>query len=462
MGSGRRVPETEEIHVVELSRNVSEGRSRLRTDINGCTNESTVASTTDTTTSASTGPESSSSTTENPPTEEGGATTSTTPAEVDTTTPAGASTTPAVLLEDEEDDGLILQPAANYAKMERITEEEFIEDMQSHNRTFDEIMAKLQLVETRDSEDLRAEAKKEEAELADEKPRKKGEKAKVGTVKTGKELMESLETVPTVNQMRTKFANIQARAAQFEENSTDTPFGGELDEMVSYSFSSLDHTVVGKGNQNHLLCYAKGVGGVGTCRIVKTFAGRAHNDLVKGNGTEFNVRGIRNLMVKSITKKFFVLCHDSTAAAGCFILEVRESEKQEQSGDMDWPSIVYHNRVGEAFAMGAVSKLLSLIVTRPPVHTELRTTAAEFAVCYKTLGTALGRRKKGSAQYQCDQGTFDDRDPASLKKLLPQEEDTAGGVEQEEGSFSEGDVLEGDVLDVGVVQKEKGRPKEEL
>lgn len=55
---------------------------------------------------------------------------------------------------------------------------------------------------------------------------------------------------------------------------TDSPFGGELDEMLSYGFVSLDSTIV-TNVQAHLLCYAKGIHGEGRCRIIKTMAGTA-------------------------------------------------------------------------------------------------------------------------------------------------------------------------------------------
>ena len=47
------------------------------------------------------------------------------------------------------------------------------------------------------------------------------------------------------------------------------------------------------------------------------------------------------------------------------------------------------------------------------MHTDLRTTPAEFAVCYKVAAASAGANKNKSP-YACDQGTFDDRNPSSI------------------------------------------------
>eukprot|EP00392_Amoebophrya_sp_AT5.2_P007002 g7014.t1 len=162
--------------------------------------------------------------------------------------------------------------------MDRISENEFQEEMAHHNATLDDILDKLNRVETRGTEDLLA-TRKDDVDVASssggvssatkEATAKKGVRDEV---KSGRELLEQqLKTVPTVNQMRTKFANINARAAQFDDSMTDSPFGGELDEMLSYGFVSLDSTIV-TNVQAHLLCYAKGIHGEGRCRNIKTMA----------------------------------------------------------------------------------------------------------------------------------------------------------------------------------------------
>ncbi|CAD7935883.1 unnamed protein product [Amoebophrya sp. A120] len=346
-----------------------------------------------------------------------------------TTTTTTTSTTTTTDPSEE----IILSPVADYAKMEKLSEEDYNSDLKTHERMYEEILAKLNKVETRDTDDLLAavNASLKSDESAD------GRKTSGSKVKTGRELLDQqLKTVPTVNQMRTKFANINARAAQFEDK-TDSPFGGELDEMIAYGFSSLDDTVQ-KGVQNHLLCYAKGVDGEGRCRIIKTHAGRSRNELVKGDSTLFGVDKIRSLMLKPIAMPgFFLLCHDSSAQPGCMILEVKSAPapasaegNDPPSSDVEpWPLISYHTQPPQSrfqLAAATVSKLLSLIVTRPPVHTDLRVAPAEFAVCYKTMKN----------KFQCDQGTFDDRDPLSLTRRGEEEVVVAGGVTDGPGTSS--------------------------
>lgn len=59
-----------------------------------------------------------------------------------------------------------------------------------------------------------------------------------------KDILSSLKSVPTVNQMRVQMARIKgaARWDRSKSNHTeidDTPFGGEYDEMMAYDFVSL-------------------------------------------------------------------------------------------------------------------------------------------------------------------------------------------------------------------------------
>jgi len=149
----------------------------------------------------------------------------------------------------------------------------------------------------------------------------------------------------------------------------------------------------------------------------RTTTGRSQNDLLRGDSTEMGITEIRNVMLKPIATGFFILCHDSANESGCLIIEVKVEPEETggNGGDGDaaaktWPSIVYHAQPEAArFRFQSplpVAKLLSLIVTRGPIHTDLRSSPAEFAVCYKV-------QKKRS--YQCDHGTFDNRDPLSLK-----------------------------------------------
>ena len=64
-----------------------------------------------------------------------------------------AETSFSITTEDNVNE-LILEPVADYSKMEKLSEEEFARDMEQHNRTYEEILEKLNRVETRDISDL--------------------------------------------------------------------------------------------------------------------------------------------------------------------------------------------------------------------------------------------------------------------------------------------------------------------
>merc|ERR1711939_848971 len=81
-----------------------------------------------------------------------------------------------------------------------------------------------------------------------------------------------------------------------------------------------------------------------------------------------------------------------------------------------WPGISY-TKISVPYEQ-PFKKLLSLIVTRPPIHTELRHTLAEMAVCYFTntkakVSDAINNPK---TLYQCDNLEWDDRNWESLKR----------------------------------------------
>lgn len=52
------------------------------------------------------------------------------------------------------------------------------------------------------------------------------------------------------------------------------------------------------GGTSNLLCYSRGLDGVGECRIMVT---TRDNKLVKGKSYEFGAQGVKNVMLKSIS-----------------------------------------------------------------------------------------------------------------------------------------------------------------
>lgn len=62
------------------------------------------------------------------------------------------------------------------------------------------------------------------------------------------------------------------------------------------------------GGTSNLMCYARGLEGIGECRIMLT---TGDNRIFKGQPHQFNAVGVKSLFIRSISINHFVMCYDA-------------------------------------------------------------------------------------------------------------------------------------------------------
>jgi hypothetical protein len=340
--------------------------------------------------------------------------------------------------------GTVLQPAWNYQNETAYSAEEFERDMESFKSEYEEVLSCLSKVggsgvpvmgsSTSDSAAAAVPA------VADEASKKEQNK------QSASEMLEKLSTMPTVNQMRVAFANINARAANFRDDDPDSPFGGDFDEMIAYQFVGLDTKLFGaNGNPApaqvvqqevpagetgavaptttrdmhtaNLLCYSRGLAGEGVCRLIKTT--KTH-EMLRGPPFRIGVKGVQQVLLKEISSDMFAFCYDGETeaevqvmpegvpivAGGGTVGSAGVSQKTgeclivkvdvEGSNVKEWPELKFSEKrlkFGAAAASEAddmFQKMLSLTLLKPAInraeHDGIPAVhrPAELAVCYFT------------------------------------------------------------------------------
>jgi len=245
-------------------------------------------------------------------------------------------------------------------------------------------------------------------------------------------IMQALgrDAVPSITEVKTALTKSYHQNSNFSNGNATSPFGGDLDEMTDYKLFRLTGFGLSAGDvplndafvymQHHLLCFGKAFTGDGCCRVLQGTSDPG-TPLVRGPVSCLDTVGIKTLIVSPLFTGLnqFLVCHDGQGKAFCRALQVSFADEssttsgdESGSGFKGWPRIIFSDTT---FAWANdVDRLISATTTKPQIRTKLRTSPAEFSLCYfiNEMEDKAAKKKL----YRCDRGLFDDDDLNSLRK----------------------------------------------
>lgn len=202
------------------------------------------------------------------------------------------------------------------------------------------------------------------------------------------------------------------------------------------------------GGTSNLMCYARGLEGIGECRIMLT---SGDNRIFKGDPKPFGAVGVKSLYIKSISINHFVMCYDALGHmnnmplavnhATCMVITI-DFSKNDLPTDMEeeakakgyamfhFPGFNFSDKKVEF--VQDFQKMLSVTVTRAPIYQEKlgKPLPALLSICYFTKAYGSDDDEDKTAElkssedsnkikkmYHCEMASVDDRDSNSLKLL---------------------------------------------